>query len=51
MKICFLDTRKNQIFYDQGIKEFEKDLSIIDILMFNHKLRVKEFLKEYDLSG
>ena len=51
MKLCFLDTRKNQIFYDQGIKEFEKDLSIIDILMFNHKLRVKEFLKEYDLSG
>lgn len=50
LKLYFLDTRQNQICYDQGIKEFEKNLSIVDILMFNNREKVKEFLKEYDLN-
>lgn len=50
IELYFLEVKENRICYDQGIKEFKKNLSIIDILMFNHKIKVQEFLKEYDLN-
>jgi len=50
IQLYFLDTRVNQICYNQMVGDFEKNLSIIDILMFNAKEKVQEFLKEYDLN-
>jgi hypothetical protein len=38
------------ITYDQGIKEFVPWLSIIDLLMFNNKERVVDFMEAYSLE-
>ncbi len=50
IELYFLDVRINKIWYDQGIKEFKKNLSILDILMFNHRIKVRQLLNEYDLN-
>lgn len=47
IEIKFLKPKK--IRYKQFENEFVKELSIIDVLMFNDKRTIKKFLKEYDL--
>ncbi len=47
IKLNFLKT--NDIIYKQFGNGFIPNLSIIDVLMFNSKERVKEFLNEYEL--
>ena len=37
--------------YNQGGKNFEHGLSIIDVLMFNSKERVNEFLDNYEITS
>lgn len=48
--LLFLDTRTEKIMYNQKKLEFVKNLSIIDVLMFNDKDVIRAFLKEYDLN-
>lgn len=50
MKLLFLDTKSEHIIYEQGQEIFEKNLSIIDVLMFNNVRIIKRFLEEYDLN-
>lgn len=50
MQLRFLDTRTEQIKYQQNQDNFEKNLSIIDVLMFNDVDTIKRFLEEYDLN-
>ncbi|MFV0363050.1 MAG: WbqC family protein [Suipraeoptans sp.] len=47
IRLGFIKTRN--IRYEQFNKEFEPNLSIIDVIMFNDINRIKEFLKEFDL--
>ncbi|MHA1342183.1 MAG: WbqC family protein [Promethearchaeota archaeon] len=47
IKINFIKT--NYFFYKQFNNEFVPNLSILDILMFNSKERIYQFLKEYRL--
>lgn len=47
IKLCFVKT--NQMEYNQFNNEFQPNLSIIDVLMFNSKEKVKEMLKEFTL--
>lgn len=47
IQLKFLQT--NDITYKQFDSEFENNLSIIDILMFNSKDKVKEMLNDYTL--
>ncbi|MHA1342680.1 MAG: WbqC family protein [Promethearchaeota archaeon] len=47
IKINFIKT--NYFFYKQFNNEFVPNLSILDILMFNSKDRIYQFLKEYML--
>ena len=39
----------NDIKYKQFNNEFVPNLSIIDVLMFNDKAKVKDFLEKYEL--
>ena len=41
--------KENDIVYKQYDNEFVRDLSIIDVLMFNSKEDVKKLLQEYNL--
>ena len=50
IKLYFLDSRVGQIKYNQKNEQFEKNLSIIDVLMFNKIETIQKFLKEYDLN-
>ena len=50
IKLYFLDTRKEDIIYDQKRNEFIDNLSIIDILMFNEVDIMQELLKRYELN-
>ena len=47
IRLSFLDTRP--IRYAQGSGEFQPNLSILDVLMYNPKEQVQEMLREYDL--
>lgn len=47
IQLSFLKTR--EIVYEQGANPFVPYLSIIDILMYNSKERVQNYLNEYDL--
>ena len=47
IQLSFLDTRP--IRYAQGSGEFQPNLSILDVLMYNPKEQVQEMLREYDL--
>lgn len=50
INLFFLDTASEKIVYDQNQKIFVENLSIIDILMFNNKDKVREFLKAIALN-
>jgi len=47
IKLNFIDTK--EIEYKQFDKDFVPNLSIIDILMFNSKEEIREFLQRYEL--
>lgn len=47
IKLDFLRTKN--IFYKQSKRSFVPNLSIIDVLMFNSKEKIKEMLYEYEL--
>jgi hypothetical protein len=47
--ICLNFIKTNKIEYQQFGNEFFDSLSIIDVLMFNHKEKVLEFLNEYEI--
>lgn len=47
IQLKFLKTK--DILYKQFGNEFQKDLSIIDVMMFNSKGKIQEFLKQYIL--
>ncbi len=51
MKLYFLDTRGDSISYSQGRPEFQRNLSIIDVLFRNNVDTIKIFLDEYDLHS
>lgn len=50
MKLFFLDTIGENVVYDQGVGKFEKNLSIIDVMMFNEISIIRHFLQEYELN-
>ncbi len=50
MKLLFLDTRGEKVIYNQKNDSFEKNLSIIDVMMFNDIKTIRQFLEEYDLN-
>lgn len=50
IKLLFLDPDLDSINYFQNQDTFQKSLSIIDILMFNTKDKITEFLGRYKLS-
>lgn len=50
IKLLFLDPDMDQIKYNQNNEYFEKYLSIIDILMFNNKEKIKQFMEAYSLN-
>lgn len=50
IQLFFLDTRGENITYQQGTEEFRPNLSIIDVMMFNDATTVKDFLNQYDLN-
>lgn len=45
IQLKFLKT--GNIWYEQPALEFQRDLSIIDIMMYNSKKEIKDFLNEY----
>ncbi|MEP7147015.1 MAG: WbqC family protein [bacterium] len=47
LSLNFIKT--NNIVYEQFNGNFEKSLSIIDVMMFNSKTKIKELLNEYEL--
>jgi len=47
IKLCFL--KQNQIIYKQFSNKSIENLSIIDVLMFNSKKMVKEYLEDYSI--
>lgn len=47
IKLYFLES--NVINYNQMNKEFIPNLSIIDVIMYNHPHKIQEYLKEYSL--
>lgn len=47
IKLCFLKTDK--IDYKQLGNEFQENLSIIDVMMFNNKEDIKKMLTEYEI--
>lgn len=50
MELYFLDVCNEEIIYEQGQKDFQPNLSIIDVLMFNDLERTKQFLRKYKLN-
>lgn len=50
IKLFFLDTKSENIFYNQNQNVFIKNLSIIDLLMFNNIQTIRKFLGEYELN-
>lgn len=50
MKLLFLDTKSECITYSQKQVGFIKNLSIIDIMMFNDVKTIWKFLKGYELN-
>lgn len=50
IKLYFLDPDMNNIIYSQNQNDFQSSLSIIDILMFNEKEKIYEFLERYTLN-
>ena len=49
MELFFLDTRIDNIVYNQNQEKFVKNLSMIDVLFFNDVETIKGFLQEFDL--
>jgi len=49
LKLNFLRTK--EIFYPQFKNEFYGSLSMIDVLMFNSKEKIRNFLNEYELDN
>ena len=47
IKLNFVDTDK--IIYDQFGQEFQSNLSILDVMMFNSREKVQEYLSKYEL--
>ena len=47
IKLKFL--KSNPIVYKQFGEEFQENLSILDVMMFNSKEQIKEYLKDYKL--
>ena len=45
-----VDTIGENVVYDQGVGKFEKNLSIIDVMMFNEISIIRHFLQEYELN-
>ncbi len=50
IKLFFLDTRDEDVRYQQFDNEFVPNLSIIDVLVFNDIPRIKEMLRGYELN-
>lgn len=50
IKLFFLDSKTENIIYKQGECEFQPNLSIIDILMFNDVYTIRKFLNQYELN-
>jgi hypothetical protein len=49
IQLFFLKTKP--LVYNQFDNEFVGGLSIIDIIMFNHKDKIRQYLQEYELTG
>ena len=41
--------KSNPIVYKQFDEEFRENLSILDVMMFNSKKQIKEYLEDYEL--
>ena len=50
IELFFLETKKENIIYKQRQDIFVENLSVIDILMYNDKQTVRNFLSEYALK-
>lgn len=50
MQLFFLDTKSDNIVYDQKQDFFVQNLSIIDVMMFNSVKQIQELLEEYELN-
>lgn len=50
IELFFLETKKENIIYKQRQDIFVENLSIIDILMYNDKQTIRNFLSEYTLK-
>lgn len=50
MELRFLDVCTDEIVYSQGIAEFEPNLSIIDVMMWNDITKIKDFLQKHQIS-
>lgn len=50
IKLLFLDSDLANIRYSQNQDSFESSLSIIDVLMFNEKEKIDDYLEKYKLS-
>lgn len=50
ISLFFLDAQLDKIVYNQNTDKFEKNLSIIDILFYNDREEIYEFLKKYKLN-
>lgn len=50
IELFFLDPKTENIIYKQGECEFQPNLSIIDILMFNDVFTIRKFLNQYELK-
>ena len=50
IQLYFLDSRRDEIKYNQLSKEFVPSLSIIDVLMNASGEEIKKLLEKYDLN-
>lgn len=50
IKLLFLDPRMDEIRYNQNQEEFVDYLSVLDVLMFNDKHKIEEFMGAYNLN-
>lgn len=50
IKLLFLDPDMNHILYNQNQENFENNLSIIDVLVFNDKRKMEQIMEEYELN-
>ncbi len=48
--LFFLETKKENVIYDQGQEKFVENLSIIDVLMHNDIKVINKYLNEYKLG-